>query len=192
MRIAWCLPILLALGIAVAAGCRSAARVSAATAPPTADELPRIAQPERIVPARVGVDERDRGQPHVILVPRFEEPELTPEERAALGEEEEPFNWLEFYVAQPEVTRVWPARGGVSTAVYGLGAAVSTESYRLPFSIGRGIGGAATGVLEEHVRYSGHARRGDGPLASPWPGTTLRAGQGPPSHYAGRERRAER
>lgn len=181
---------LLMLGMAacLAGGC---ARRAATTAAPHQEELPVIERPEQIVPAAIGVEGR-REERHVALVPKFEEPELTEEERRALGEKPEPINWLEFYVPAPKVLRVWPDFGGGDigsagwgghvTGVHGPRRAVSVERRRRP---------VATGYTPM-ATCAGRAVRPERPVAAAASDTSrgVRVGEGRASHVAGRETRA--
>ena len=118
MRCASPLAFVVSVVLGAVGGC---ARTAATTSlSPTLDELPHFRQVERVLPVSVGVEGREPalGGP---LVPSFEEPELTPEEIAALGQKAERFDWLEFYVPWPEFPRVWPDTGGAAAGIHGIG-----------------------------------------------------------------------
>ena len=91
-----------------------------------------------------------------MLVPSFEEPELTLEEREALGEDQETaIDWLEFYQALPAIFRVWSETGGVSTAIHGSGGpAVGLHPFHKPVGVG-GQGGLTLGAHGERDTRSG-------------------------------------
>ena len=184
MRSANLLILLVAVALWVLGGC---ATPKATTIAPTEDELPHFKQIERTLSISVGVEGRGEA-PRVLLVPSFEEPELTAEERAALGEEEPGIDWLEFYVPLPKIVRTWSEIGGVRTAIRGLGGpAVGLVLSHPPQSVG-GEGGVATGAHDESdTRYGKSSRSrqavGKGPSSS------VRVGVNPPSRVAGRERR---
>ena len=81
--------------ICFAGGCAQTAAPITAHAP-TLEELPPPDARERVLPVRVGVDGRG-NEPQVSLAPTFEAPELTPEEKEAVGETDPPFDVLAFY-----------------------------------------------------------------------------------------------
>jgi hypothetical protein len=109
--------ILLGMGMVLLAGC---ARQDVTAIKPTEDELPNIPERGRVLPVSVKVEGQE--QPLLVtLVPKFEEPELTAEERAAMGEQPQTIDWLEFYRPQPAVQRIAADLGGVSAGVSGMG-----------------------------------------------------------------------
>ncbi len=129
-------------------GCASTAPRAEVTAMPTADELPDLSAVEGIIPLNVGV-ERDFDQPRLILVTRFSEPELTPEERAILGEDEDlGYDPLELYrpTLGPE-QGIEPLAQGPLSSVYGWGgAAVRVGPFAPIWGIGADMGGPATRI----------------------------------------------
>lgn len=165
------------------------ARPAATTVAPTQDELPKLVETERILPISVAVEGRHE-EPRVLLVPEFKEPELTPEERAALGEEPEPINWWEFY--RPfRPGRVSRDFGGVSANVHGVGGAAAGLTGFRPLTImGPGLGGVATGAHNERL-----ARYGTGPAGArpggQGPVSGVRVGEGPPSRISAHQTRPE-
>lgn len=52
-------------------------------------ELPHFAESHQTLPVKVGVEEYT-DEPRIVYVPSYEEPELTPEEKKAVGEDKEP------------------------------------------------------------------------------------------------------
>jgi hypothetical protein len=107
-----CLALCVAL---LAAGCKQADR--AISTKPLRAELPTFGVREPTLAARVGVEDVSHT-PRVVVVPQYEAVELTPEEREALGEREQP---------DPDALLFYrPARGpehGVSTEFFGLSVA---------------------------------------------------------------------
>ena len=105
-----------------AAGC--ARRDRAISTKPSADEIPRLEElGQKTQQASVYVEGQGR-QPRLQLLPSFEEPELTPEERVALGYEESPYKPLLYYdaVRSPDsILGNWSA--GVETYAWGRGGA---------------------------------------------------------------------
>lgn len=68
----------------------------AIAAAPSRAELPQFDEIRQTLPAKVGVEEYT-DQPRLVVVPQYVEPELTPEEKKALGEDQEPeFDELTF------------------------------------------------------------------------------------------------
>jgi hypothetical protein len=158
MRIAYSLILSATLALWVAGGC---ARPTSLNMAPTQDEMPHLAMPERVLPVSVGVEGR-REEPFTLLVTDYKPPELTPEERTALGIEPETINWLEFYRPTP-IGRICSGNGGVSAGVHGLGGpGTSLIGFTRMSFIGSGDGGVATGVHGEHT-----GRYGLGFLANP-------------------------
>ena len=163
----------------LSAGC---AAPRATSEPPTLDELPKIEFTERVLPATIGV-EGTSEDPTVMLVPSFEEPELTPEERLALGESAESFNWLEFYTPLPGVLRICPDYGGPETGVTGIGgAAVWLSGFVPPFRTGHSSNPVQSVHFERDQRYGAAGERGVAGLRGP--GEAMRVGVNPPRHAA--------
>lgn len=104
-----------AVGAALA-GCSSAEPRTIATADPTPEELPDLALTLNS-PHQASVSaERDREEPRVVLVAPFEEPTLTPEEKAKLGEYDFPYRLLPHPLPRPPHGRgVGGQYGGVDT-----------------------------------------------------------------------------
>ena len=133
--------LLVFLALLATAGCKQADR--ATSVPPTLAELPSFEELESTLPIVVGV-EGTAYVPRSIIVPRFEEIELTPEEREALGQKELP---------DPDVLALYrpprrPEHG------------VSTESFRMFTGIS-GVGGALVGrdIVHPRVATYGFAGR---------------------------------
>ncbi len=115
---------LLTVGIGVLlTGCAADARRT--TAAPSEDELLKLEPPPNAIPAHVGVEGTDNEERRLVLVPSYEVPELTEEEREAVGIEPELVNFLEFYEPAPAETRTWPGQGGpaVTTSPEQVGVA---------------------------------------------------------------------
>lgn len=117
-----------------AAGCKQVDR--AGVGAPTLAELPTFEELEPRLPIVVGI-EGARATPRTIIVPKYERIELTPEQRAVLGEQEEPqLDLLAFY--RPPRT---PEQG------------VSADSFSMVTGIG-GVGGAIVGRCLVYPRYA--------------------------------------
>lgn len=86
--------ILGSLASAALSGCAPQRDVAVATAP-APHELPDPAYAERVIPANIQV-EGAADLPRRPLVPEFVEPQLTAEERRALGEREEVIEFLKY------------------------------------------------------------------------------------------------
>jgi hypothetical protein len=132
--------LLLSLVLLVIAGCRQTDRATSVA--PTHAELPTFERLEPTLPIVVGV-EGAAHVPRTIIVPRFEEIELTPEEREALGQKELPL---------PDVLALHrpprrPEHG------------VSAESFRMFTGIG-GVGGALVGRDIAYPRVATHGVAG--------------------------------
>ncbi|MFH1746851.1 MAG: hypothetical protein ABIG44_07370 [Planctomycetota bacterium] len=175
---------LLVIGLTI--GC---AQQKATTIAPTQDELPTFDHSERITPLSVGVEGRGY-EPRVLLVPTFEEPELTPEECVALGLEAEPYNWLEFYKPLPAEYRILAELGGVRAGIHGLGSVGYAHGFYGPIQAISGQGGVSTGALNENtVRYyAGSPMR---PVQSQGPRTTVEVGVNPARTISSHQTRAE-
>jgi hypothetical protein len=107
------------------AGC--AQKNPALTAQPTAEELPVPERSGDTATIVVGV-EHGRAERATRLVPDFKPPELTSEEKAALGEEPPRHKFLPYNLFRTSGTRVGTWFGGVTTAASGLrGATVQID-----------------------------------------------------------------
>jgi hypothetical protein len=106
----------LVLAAVAAAGC--AQRESAIEAAPSQAELPKLEQPEHVTPLSVGVEGRSRTEPRIVFVPEFKEPELTAEEKKALGIRDPEIDFLALYRATVP-GRVGPWAGGIDVGVGG-------------------------------------------------------------------------
>ena len=100
----------------IAGGCRQADRVT--VVPPTRAELPTFEEVEARLPISVGVAGAG-ATPQTRIVPEYREIELTPQERAAIGEPVEP---------EPDVLAFYrPPRGpehGVSAGTFAMRAGI--------------------------------------------------------------------
>ncbi|MCK4341748.1 MAG: hypothetical protein KAY37_08505 [Phycisphaerae bacterium] len=129
-------------------------------------------------------------EPVVALVPSFEEPELTPEERAAVGEDGPEYKPLLFndLVWTPS-TSVGDWYGGINTYASGLGGAdtihesMVTQRYHVS-----GWGGAAIGI-GANVPLPGHTYRPDWRFRAVGPAGGLSVGIGRASEIAKHEER---
>ncbi|MEW6199382.1 MAG: hypothetical protein AB1601_12065 [Planctomycetota bacterium] len=111
--------LLVAVGLTLVPGC--ARQEAAIAAKPTVDELPRIPELEPKLPAVVVVEGWDHSS-RARLVPAFESPPLTEEERRALGRDVPSFKFLPYADARPPVgSRVGWWVGGVETHAFGAG-----------------------------------------------------------------------
>lgn len=150
----------------LATGC--AQRNVAVTAIPTSDELPEIKEIQRTIPASVGVAGRG-DQPRVQLVPRFEQPELTREERAILGEEEPSFSFLPYeFHSYTTGSLVGTWYGGLQTFNRGRGGAQVSLARIRPLTRTGGTGSVAVAVDTFGSRVAGtsaarHRRTAVGP-----------------------------
>lgn len=103
-----------AVAVVLLAGC--APQNPAITAKPTPAELPDIPPFERTIPVAVAV-EGQRPESRVHLVPDFKEPELTADEKQALGIEPIRFKFLPYSdLAPPVGSSVGPWYARVETA----------------------------------------------------------------------------
>lgn len=131
-----------AAGLTLVLGCARQEAVIAAR--PTVEELPHIPELEPRLPAVIvaeGWDHSSRAR----LVPSFELPELTAEERRALGQDFPQFKFLPYADLRPPVgSRVGHWAGGVST--YASGTGRPDTAIDLPTSVTgvAGWGGVAT------------------------------------------------
>jgi len=183
-----CRTLLFLVSATLVAGC---ARPRAALVTPSPEELPRFEHREPTLPASVtaeGAAERSAA----VLVPSFQEPELTAAERAALGEEKERINWLEFYHPLPKLFRITPDTGGVSTTLAGRGgAAVGFDTRRPVSTSGPDSGGAHTGALTEGTTRFQSGGRAQ-PASASGPRDAVRVGEGGTRRAATRQTRRER
>ena len=150
--------ILFGTACSLVVGC--AQRDQAVSIPPTSDELPQIKSIQRHLPAIV-IAENPRNDSRVRLVPSFKQPELTPEERAALGQEPLDFEFLLYEPFRPPGSLVGLWFGGVQTAIHGYGGA--SALYGLDTSVSRAAsqGGVRTDVDLFDSRISGMFPRTD-------------------------------
>jgi len=159
---------------------------------PSTDELPRIEQVERTLPAKIGVVQPFEER-RVVLVPDYEAPALTPEERLALGEEPAGPDWLEFYEPKPAVQRVWPGRGGAAVGTHGLAGALVGVVLS---SRGVVVGSPGRPLVHEDynaVSVSASATRSERPIAVPGTAPSgVRIGETHRGRTAARSTRAER
>jgi hypothetical protein len=158
---------------------------------PTVQELPRLEQRSDVLPVSVGV-EGQAEQQGVVLVAPMKEPELTPEERKVLGEQEPTFNWLEFYQPVGAVQRISPDYGGASASIHGMGgAAVWLTGFRPGAGAGPDWGGVVPGVTGGTVqRYSrgGAVRQ----ASSAGPASQVNVGETPARRAAAHQTHSER
>lgn len=114
---------ILALMLAAAAGCTQ--RDPTIAEPPSHAELPQIIPTERTLPVRVDIAHRGR-EPTVRLVPDFTEPELTAEEKEALGQREP---WIVLLPYKPPYRQYGSTAGpdyaGVQTLNRGRGGVLT-------------------------------------------------------------------
>lgn len=112
-------------------GCQSQNAGDAITLAPTLEELPSIPETERVLPAKVGVEGAPIA-PRRRLVPPMEPPQLTQEEKVALGlDKPDPIaDLLASYPPRPDPARgVSPQDTGFSAAIYGrAGGLIGTEA----------------------------------------------------------------
>jgi len=132
--------------LAWVAGCASGHKDMAVSAPPTTEELPKITEIQRSIPAYV-IRENPEHESRVRLVPEFVEPELTAEERAALGERSSDFKFLRYPDRrEPPGSTVGSFYGGVATYSHGWGFPATGVYGRSAISGMAGWGGAGVGV----------------------------------------------
>lgn len=130
--------------LALASGC--AQNNQAIAAKPTTDELLQLKERETPVQATVAVEDRDH-QAAMQLVPDFKQPELTPEERAALGQEPLDYKFLPYRDRTlPLGSPVGPWFAGVETATAGYGRPSIIIAPRTSVTGIVGWGGVMTGV----------------------------------------------
>ena len=137
---------------------------------PTSEELPNIEQDTQIIPARIGVEGR-RNERRLGLVQDYTEPELTPEERVALGEREDVINWLEFYVPRPDNPRVWSEYGGVTPGIDGMAnSGAGVYPWRSSCSVWNETGGTVVGVHTDRTGSAGRSSQGQSSDCGPGAG----------------------
>lgn len=123
-----CIPALVACAW-FACGCQG--QKAAITPAPTLEELPSIRATERVIPAKVAVEGAPIA-PRRLLVPPLELPQLTQEEKVALGlDKPDPFaDLLASYPPRPDPARgVSPQDTGFTAAIYGrAGGQIGTEA----------------------------------------------------------------
>jgi len=128
-------------------GC--AQREGAISTPPSVDELPDLSALERKLPAAIAVEGQSR-QPRVPLTPSFELPELTAEERTAMGMDDPELELLLFGepIGAPS-WRVAPTLGGAAVLKFGRergGASVLHLGTTRISGVNSSRGGAATAI----------------------------------------------
>lgn len=170
------IPLLVIVGLL---GC-AAREKTAINVQPTTEELPDLAVAKpRTHQMDVAVEGRP-GTPIEPLTPDFKEPELTPEERAALGRDEPTYEPLLYNL---------PGRAPGSTvafeytmprvAVYGVGAAQSGVTAWAPRVIAWGDADASIG-LSTTTPPTGHAGEVRGPIGGVGMSDSLKVGYGMP------------
>lgn len=175
------------LALALLPGC--ARQQKAALADPITEELPVFPPDPNAYPVTVAVEGRG-DTPRMLLVPTFEPPEYTPEERAALGLDREPaFDWLEFY----EPPRAVPlgGYGGATVGAGGLGGvSVGLEGARSPFLFSGERAGIEPGItpVREATFGVGDARS---PIFGVGPRSEVNLGYGYPKRISGQQARVE-
>jgi hypothetical protein len=116
---------------------------------PTLAELPNpAARPRRSIAAKVGIQQY-RRPPQVPMVPDFKEPPLTPEERAALGEDQPkpPDEFNTFAKNERGLEHgVGPFEARVTTATYGIGGAEVGLNPATSYYGSWGMGGFYAGI----------------------------------------------
>jgi len=179
-------------GLALFGAAGGCVRPAPAVVTPHEGELFTLEKPEQIIPASIGVEGRGE-EARVRLVPEFKEPELTPEEKAAIGMRPDPVNWLEFYEPQPDVIRVLPDLGGGAIAIGGWGGAgVQRDAARRVAAQST----ARKAVADEHSERTGVSeaapdKRPPGGAVSSDEGG-VRTGECEERRAAGRQTRADR
>lgn len=137
--------VVICAGLLVVSGCQRADRAIGAT--PSRAELPNL-EGEYVSALAIGVGVEGAGDERgILMVPKCEKIEPTPEEREVLGEKEEPeLDALALYR---------PPRGPQH--------GVSAEAYQSLTGVG-GIGGAGVGLSASYPRYGvlGYAGRNYG------------------------------
>jgi hypothetical protein len=129
---------------ALALVCGCAQRNQAIAAKPTTDELLRLKEKETPIQAIVTIEGRNR-QASVRLVPDFKPPDLTPEERAALGEQPLDYKFLPYRDRTlPYGSHVGPWFAGIDTATLGQGGSSVRIAERTSVTGIVGWGGVAT------------------------------------------------
>jgi hypothetical protein len=172
----------------LASGCAPRQQQRAVTATPSPEELPRFTKLERIIPANVQIEHRGID-PRLKLVPELKEPELTAEEKAALGETEPLFKFLLYgEPSRPAGSRVAPWYGGVAAYVYGYGGAEVLHGHSSSVAGAGGRGGitVTTDTFGSSVTRTGGQAHRPGSVG-PRSGVTI--GTGGESTIADHERR---
>lgn len=177
------------LAILIASGCATRTE-PAATLGPTLDELPDSRATERVLPIRVGVEDRHASrQPRI--VPEFKPVEPTPEERRILGPEPEPvIDFLALYTpARPGID---PHTSGAATVgVGGVGGAFAgLAPARSPFASYMGLGGVSIGV-DFATRVAGLSLLTPRASAGLEPDSRIKVGVDSPTSVAGRHDRVD-
>jgi hypothetical protein len=170
------------LDLALVGGCRQADR--GLMPAPTRAELPSVPEIEKSLPIDVGVEGAAK-RPQVFLVPTFEEIELTPEEREALGKEELPIpDVLAFHRPAPGPEQ------GVCTesdaALVGVGRPGGASSGQSPVYQASGVQGVGGFYFSVHgfprtSAGAAFARVPGGEVGTPW---RLLVGEGLPREPA--------
>jgi hypothetical protein len=138
------------LGVCFAAlyglgGCAQPKNV-AITTKPSSEELPKLPRVETVSEAAVAVEGRP-SETGLRLVPDFKEPELTPEEKAALGPEQVHFKFLPYNeLSLPLGSHVGSWLGGLSTATDNPSRVAGLYDAQRRIAGVIGWGGASTGV----------------------------------------------
>jgi hypothetical protein len=139
---------LLLAGALFTAGCASEKQEQVSAAP-TLDELPNLSREDRVLPIKIGIDDRYATRAPRI-VPEFKPVEPTPEERAILGPEPEPeIDFLALYQPPPSPQRgIDPlSRSGGTIGVGGKGGPdTALEPVRNIYGTNLDRGGGVRGV----------------------------------------------
>ena len=137
---------LIGAGALTTVGCAQSQPNVAVSAKPSSDEMPSLQRSGRTFPANVTVEGRAH-ESRADLLPSFDEPELTPAEKAALGPDPVHFKFLQYNeLSLPLGSHVSPLFGGVATGSSGRGGA-SVLVGQTPRGAGSyGWGGAYGGV----------------------------------------------
>jgi hypothetical protein len=126
----------------------------AITAKPSSEELPVIPPPVRTIEATVIVEGR-AAEPRVQLVPEFKQPELTAEEKQALGIEPIHFKFLPYSVLPfPPGSRVGNWYGGVEAGSHDYSRVWSLGSAYRGITGTTGWGGSVSAVDSASSRVS--------------------------------------
>ncbi|RMF74176.1 MAG: hypothetical protein D6744_14800 [Planctomycetota bacterium] len=163
----------------LAVGCAERNAAPPAAHAPMLEELPSAEAHERVIPASVGVEGRGDA-PQESLAEALREPELTPEEKEAIGETDPPIDVLAFYrpergpehgvlpleALRPAGVASWVrSRAGVEAAASHAGVDLSTP--------------VTTYVAVFERTAAGVELRGIGPHASMYLETGFTTGSGP-------------